>query len=103
MNLRTPPFTPPFSACEPYGPNGVRQMGGDHAGVHKDSLCVRACTSSDAHVVSWFVFRFLDLDMLLDVSFSAGASFFVNLKLCPFSVSHQLDPGRSPDTLRLCT
>lgn len=37
------PFTaPPPSAYEPYGPNGVRQMGGDHAGAHEDSFCARA-------------------------------------------------------------
>lgn len=38
-----PPLLPHISAYEPYGPNGVRQMGGDQAGVHEDSLIAHAC------------------------------------------------------------
>lgn len=48
MNPYAPP---PLSAYEPYGPNGVRQMGGDHGEVRKDSLMKRTC-------VCWFVFEF---------------------------------------------
>lgn len=36
-----PPLLPHISAYEPYGPNGVRQMGGDRAGVREDSLIAR--------------------------------------------------------------
>lgn len=53
MNLFT---SPPF-AYEPYGPNGVRQMGGDHAGVYKECVCVH--TWADAHVCAGLFLNFV--------------------------------------------
>lgn len=64
---------------EPYGLNGVRQMGGDHVGVHKESLIGRTCVC-----VPWFVFEFLDK------RFGSGYTLHSQLVHCFFGMNLKL-------------
>ncbi len=98
------PLTPPLSAYEPYGPNGVRQMGGDHDGVHEDSLIGRTCVCC---FVWYFQIRRLRVGLVLNIPLSVS-NYFLKLifNTWPLYISQQLDqdcPMLVPERLgRLC-
>lgn len=106
------PLQLPPSAYEPYGPNGVRQMGGDHAGVHKGQLVCMCVHMIGRTCVCWFVFEFLDKIVEGWVCCWTLHTFPVGTFPPPneiddvghiILISPQLAEGCSPDTPILCT